>query len=844
MRLLITLWAALAVALPVGAAAQEVDPAADPVDLSLYEASPAGDIEAVQRLLQAVVPASPFAKTGECPDRIVYGDPAHPNKFTFLSDGKERVLHFERVAVSIDPEGLHTFYIPLFGQSGGWPTRLSITVSTDTEQGPVARIGVLGGAPADCIRIVPDLRWHWLQTAVEVLSYEPPGAGSGRLTAELRFVTGDESPSGLVARIDTEHVTLLSASAGDARGTQLRTSDDGVRDTVAVGVAATALFREATGVLEIGIIAEQGQLHETALDGVSGGPQLVTVHAGSRVMMYDILEFSPAGLTYDEYFHTVEVSEPASEPILERIRAAPTVDLEDAEWLRRMEIPVVVTLPDLPFLEVGAPGRQQAMPDDPRGPALGIDDLPPPAPRDMAPPTESQAFFNYYPAHDLFRPEYTETVSRGADSAFVLRIQDGIRRPAGEPGGPEAEPAPAPEPEAVEEVLGILYEIVEAMEPFEEPDDEAAHERWAAEQVTAVLERRGIALQRAATGDDLNAFFEGGEIPFFLESYAPEAVLEARLYLAAGMQADRRLRPNAAVTEVRDILTEIWAGTKLLAGAPDEAAAGLLFAEHLAGVLERRGIVLEGSPEGFDVGFMYGDGPVPSFLEAYGQEVVQDAAALFTAVEFGSISAIYDSFLDEARAYDVELHLDQTGAPLRREFTERNTAFRIEYRSGHVFITAENAGQGADTVTVRVPPGTLDLLQWNDVLSRLPLAVGFQRTLTFFDLDVHSIESMGIGVDGQGYSRRYTRATPVYVAATVRVTGRETFELGGERVAAYRAEVFFGGRPAHPVMSLLGADLNVRGREGEPFVYLLRASAPHRVLKVDWRETVVQTAVQ
>jgi hypothetical protein len=109
---------------------------------------------------------------------------------------------------------------------------------------------------------------------------------------------------------------------------------------------------------------------------------------------------------------------------------------------------------------------------------------------------------------------------------------------------------------------------------------------------------------------------------------------------------------------------------------------------------------------------------------------------------------------------------------------------------------------------------------------------------------VYSGQSMGLGADGQGYSRGYTGATPVYVTATVRVTGSETVELDGDSVAAYRAEVFFGGRPAHPVMSVLGAELNARGREGEPLVYLLRASAPHRVLKAEWREIVVQKAVQ
>lgn len=791
------------------------------------------------------VEADGFAATGECPDRIVYGDPSHPNTFTFLSDGKERVLHFERVAVSIDPEGLHTFYVPRFGQSSTWPTRLnlSVRIGAEAEQGPVARVGVLGGVPEDCVRIVPDLAWHRLPSIVESLDYAPSGAESGRLTAELRFLTDDEPSSGMIARIDTEHVTMLAASAGDAHGKRLRTSDDGIRDTVAVSVAATALFRETAGVLEIGSIVEQGQRRETALHGVSGGPQLIAVDAGSRVMIYDILELSAAGLTYDEYFYTVDVSEPTIEPILERVRAAPTVDLENAEWLRRMQIPVVVSLPDLPFLEVGAPDEQPAMPDDPRGSALAVDDLPLPGPLDMAPPTASQAFFSYYPAHDLFRPEYTETVSQGEESAFVLRIQDGIRRPEGETV--DSEPA-VPEPEAVEEVLSLFYEIFEVVDSLMDLDEEVALVLFE-EHIADVFVRRGITLDRAFTAEDLELLFgevEGRETSFFFESYAPEVVREARLYYTAGLQADRRLQPmDPAVAEVRAILTELWEVVHLLDRAPDEAASERLVAEHVTAVVENRGIVLERSPGLSDLDVIFGEGPVPFFLESYGQEVVQDALALFRATRFGTLADIYDEYLGDARAYYVELRLDQTGAPLRREFTEHNTSFQIEYRGDHAFITAENAAQGTDTVTVRVPPGTLDLLQWNDVLSRLPLAVGFERTLAFFDLDVYSGQSMGLGADGQGYSRRYIRATPVYVTATLRVTGSETVEVGGERVAAYRVEVFFGGKPAHPVMSVLAPELNAKGREGEPLVYLLRASAPHRVLRADWRETVVQRVV-
>lgn len=105
--------------------------------------------------------------------------------------------------------------------------------------------------------------------------------------------------------------------------------------------------------------------------------------------------------------------------------------------------------------------------------------------------------------------------------------------------------------------------------------------------------------------------------------------------------------------------------------------------------------------------------------------------------------------------------------------------------------------QGTDTLTVRLPAGAYDLLQWNDVLSRLPLGDGFERTLTLFDLDIQSGRSMGLGDDGQRFSRGYVPGAPVYVTAAVRVTGRETLETEGGRVAAYRVEVLFHGRTAY-----------------------------------------------
>jgi hypothetical protein len=157
-------------------------------------------------------------------------------------------------------------------------------------------------------------------------------------------------------------------------------------------------------------------------------------------------------------------------------------------------------------------------------------------------------------------------------------------------------------------------------------------------------------------------------------------------------------------------------------------------------------------------------------------------------------------------------------------------------------VTAENEGQGVDTISVPLPAGVHDMLQLNDVLTRLPLAVGFERTLAFFDLVVYSGTSMGLGDDGIGYSRRYVGAAPVYVTATVRVTGRQSVWMGGEEVSAYRVEVFFRGSPAHPVMTDVGPEPGTKGRAGDPLIYHLSADAPHRVLMVDWRALAVQRA--
>jgi hypothetical protein len=675
------------------------------------------------------LPSSTVAQ--ECPASMTYGDPSHPNSFTFVHEnGAERVLHFERVAVSIDADGVHTFHVPQFGSPNVRPAMvLELRSSPAADDAYSVTMFAGGVTPSDCMRILPEVRqWSWLDTSMNVRHFEAPGAGPGRFTAEIRMLQRGDAPVGMIARIDTEHVTVLSTTSADARGMRLETTGDGASDMVAIG-GGTAVFHEAAGILQIRVTAGDGHLREMSIEGVRGAPQIIAHESGSLV--WDVQELSAGGLVVDEYRRAVVVSEPTTDPLLERPRTPPVADLAGAVLTGRYEIPAVIILPDLAFLRIGdAPPITVS----PKGEPLVFDDLPMAAPRDLARPASGRKYFSYYPDHDLSLPAYTEILAPGDASPFTLQILGGIVRPE----GTAAVTGPEPESEAVmpaelaevAEIMGGIFDVLMG------PGDEAAKVAL----VGGILEKRGVTLDRAVTEADLEALSDG-EVPFFLAAY--DADLVARAFMLQMERLDAQLQ------------------------------------------------------------------------------------------------AMYDEYFTPD-PYEATLDLDEMGAPLRRRLTQSNTSFDVQYRDGVAFITATNEAQGTDTLTVRLPAGVHDLLQWNDVLSRLPLRDGFERTLTFFDLDVYSGHSSGLGPDGEGYSRRYVRAAPVYVTATLSVTGRQTVEIEGEPVAAYRVEVHFNGMPGHPVMSVLGPDLNAKGREGEPLIYLLSVAEPHRVLQADWRATVVQ----
>jgi hypothetical protein len=663
----------------------------------------------------------------ECPDRIVYGDPSHSNRFTFTNGDQERVLHFERVFVSIDPDGRHTFHVPPFGLRGGTPTEIKFTATpVDTEKYSVEMWYFQ--MPPGCLRIMPQ-RERDMEATMEVLSFDAPPGAPARLSAEIRFLTRGDTPRGLVARIETDQVSVLTSSAADVSGS-LRVIREGEAETIAVD-GATAVFYEGSGTLDFSVTLEDGDTRRTVVRGVSRAPQVVGSEVDGYVSLYHIQELSPSGVTLDSYGYRIPPR--ATEPILDRGLAELSLDHEAAEWTSRVEIAHVIVVPELTSLEIDhADGGRHWAPEA----ALVLDDLPHPGAHGLSRPTPGRSHFAYYPEHDLVWPRYTETVSRGENGAFLFQVQDGTRTAETEAAGVPSDPEPIVAP-AVAEVMAILGEVFAEFEQLEEVDDQSM-DLAAAEAVTTVFRRRGTTLGRAATVDDIDALFSG-ELPFFFEPYGQSVVDEAwRLYMES-------IRPKRSAN--RD-------------------------------------------------------------------------------------------------TYDARLHLDAAGAPLRRLSSYRDTNFTIDYRGDHVFVTAGNPKQGSDTVTVRVPPGILDFLQVNEALSRLPLAETFERTLTFFDLSISHGSKAGIGADGQAYSATYLSADPVYVTGTIRVIGRETIEIEGERLETYRAEVFFRGNAEHPLLSRLGANLNPKGRQGEPFIYHLSVASPHRVLKVDWRDTVVQRALQ
>jgi hypothetical protein len=680
---------------------------------------------ATEMTASAAIP--PLLSVQECPDRIVYGDPSHPNRFTFTNGDQERILHFERVFVAIDPDGRHTFYVPSFGLRGGTPTEIRFTAKPVDTGGYSVEMWHFE-LPPGCIRIMPQ-RERDMEASMEILSFEAPMGAPARLTAEIRFLTRGDTPRGLIAHINTDQISVLTSSTADAGGSR-RYTREGETETIAVD-AATATFHQGSGILDFSVTLKNGDTERTIVRGVTGAPQVVGREVDGYVSLHHIQELSPSAVTLDSY---VYVKPPRlTEPILHRGLADPSLDLEAAEWLSRVEITHVVIVPELSSLEIDhtGGGLQSAQET-----ALILNDLPLPGAHDLSRPTPSRSHFAYYPEYDLVWPRYTETVSRGEDAAFLLRVRDGLRTSESDAAEPHSDPVPSVAP-AVAEVMAIIGEMADDLGQLEEVEDQRK-DLAVAEAVATGFRRPDITPGHDATEEDIDALFRG-KLPFF--------------------------------------------------------------------------------------------------LEPYGQSVVDEATRLFLESRRPQRTATRDS-------YDARLQLDATGAPLRRQSSYRNTNFTIVYRGDHVFVTAENPEQGVDTVTVRVPPGILDFLQVNEALSRLPLADAFEGTLTFFDLSISHGSRVGIGADGQAYSAMYLAADPVYVTGTIRVIGRESIEIGGERLEAYRAEVYFRGNAEHPLLSRLGANLNAKGRQGDPFVYHLSVAPPHRVLKVDWRDTVVQRALQ
>jgi hypothetical protein len=123
-----------------------------------------------------------------------------------------------------------------------------------------------------------------------------------------------------------------------------------------------------------------------------------------------------------------------------------------------------------------------------------------------------------------------------------------------------------------------------------------------------------------------------------------------------------------------------------------------------------------------------------------------------------SLEAIYNEMLDEmspdrhkeaAADMGLQLKVDAaTGAPLQRSFSSKDTRIEVEYRPGHVLVTAENDAQGRHQAQFAVPAGILDIAQLHAVLAALPLEQGYANEIFFLATVPGTLRTTELVADG------------------------------------------------------------------------------------------------
>ena len=170
----------------------------------------------------------------------------------------------------------------------------------------------------------------------------------------------------------------------------------------------------------------------------------------------------------------------------------------------------------------------------------------------------------------------------------------------------------------------------------------------------------------------------------------------------------------------------------------------------------------------------------------------------------------------------VELTLDQQARfPLVRQYETKDTKIEIHY-ADTISIIANNPIQGEQILKLPGNPGLYDIYQFYGVLKQLPLSVGFETNLGFFDL---SVQTQVLTTKTKQIERQLI--IPDYIHASIMVD--EELSIKDEPV--YKINVKFHG---------LKNSLFVESYQSElSGIYYLTKSPPHQLIKAIFEGGIV-----
>lgn len=170
----------------------------------------------------------------------------------------------------------------------------------------------------------------------------------------------------------------------------------------------------------------------------------------------------------------------------------------------------------------------------------------------------------------------------------------------------------------------------------------------------------------------------------------------------------------------------------------------------------------------------------------------------------------------------IELTLDQQAQfPLVRQYETKDTKIEIHY-ADTISIIANNPIQGEQILKLPGNPGLYDIYQFYGVLKQLPLSVGFETNLGFFDL---SVQTQVLTTKTKQIERQLI--IPDYIHASIMVD--EELSIKDEPV--YKINVKFHG---------LKNSLFVESYQSElSGIYYLTKSPPHQLIKAIFEGGIV-----